>query len=168
MGRLGGPELRTIGSVSDHALGVHTLDGVSNRSRGNDRTTLQECFRTAIEHLRRQKTTGTVVNENVACISGQCLQTSLHRLLTRAAPFNPGHWLPRMVKQGRHGGLVHRLTDDTDPIDGRRSAGSFQGPRKNGSPMHSKQKLVAIRPHAPATARGSNQQMHKRLLLTAG
>jgi len=166
--RLSGPELRAIGSVCDHALGINALDGVTHRSGGNDRAALQECFSAAIEHLRRHQTTGAVVNKHVACIPRQRLQTSLHRLLPGAPPFNPCHGLPCMVKQGRHGALVNRLTDHTDPIDGLRSTGGFQGPCENGSPMHSKQKLVAIRPHAPATAGCSNQQMHKRLLLTAG
>ena len=166
--RLSGPELRAIGSVCDHSLGINALDGVTHRCGGNDRATLQECFSAAIEHLRRHQATGAVVNEHMACIPRQRLQTSLHRLLPGASPLNPGHGLPCMVKQGRHGGMVQRLTNHTDPIDRLRGTGSFQGPREDGSPMHSKQKLVAIRPHAPATAGCSNQQMHKRLLLTAG
>ena len=108
------------------------------------------------------------MNEHMLSIIGKRRQATFDRFLPRGSSLNPDHWLRRPLQQGSDGGLIQRLTDHTNPADVRCRKGGVQSPGQHRPAQQGQQELVAIRSHATAAAGGSDQQMHKRLLLPAG
>ena len=94
----------------------------------------------------------------------QGLQAPADGFLAGVAALNPHHRPVRLggAHQGPDRRLIHGLADQADPANLLTGQGGLQGPGQHRPARQGQQQLVPGGSHAPATAGGGNQQMHKR------
>ena len=161
---LGAPELCAIGSVLNHAGGIHPLDRVGHRRGGDHGLAGQHSLSATGNQIRIHQAAGAVVDENRLGNLRQGRQAIAHRLLPAGTPRDPddGAIRPGRRHQRLNLQLIHRLTDDPDPADHRRGQDRVQGPGQHRPACYLQQQLVPLGPH-PATAAGTgDQQMHSQ------
>ncbi len=101
------------------------------------------------------------MDQDVLGFGGERRQSASHRLLARRSPLNPAPGLAGLqrLQQRLNRLTVAGLAHPPQPGNGVTGQGRFQGPGQQRPALQWEQQLVALSPHAPATAGGNNQQM---------
>ena len=164
LGSLGPPELAAIRGATDCAAGIHLLDRVGDPGGGNHGLPGPHRRPTAGDQLRSHQAAGAVVDQHVLGPCRQGLQAPAYGLLAGVPPLNPNHRPIRLggVHEGPDRRPIHGLSDQTNPSNLWAGQGGVQGPGQHRPARQGQQQLVPRGSHAPATAGGGNQQMHKR------
>ena len=156
------PQLRARGGGHDAPLPVHLFDRVDHWGGGNQGLAAAlQGLGAAIKQGWFGQATGPVMDQDVLSICGKRRQTAGHRLLTRGSPLDPAPGLAGLQRlQQRFNRLaVAGLAYHPQPGNRLTSQGGFEGPCQQRPALQGQQQLVALSPHAPATASGNNQQM---------